>query len=75
MTSKDKPVYMISVVAQMLDVGHDDHRMWLVMEFLEGKDLEAFLQREGAIEPARAVTFAATSAEVTASVSSPAARG
>jgi serine/threonine-protein kinase len=42
-------------VAQMLDVGHDDTRLWLVMEFLEGEDMDELLQREAPLSPERAV--------------------
>jgi len=41
-------------VAQMLDVGHDESRLWLVMELLEGEDLDVLLQREAPIPPERA---------------------
>ena len=41
-------------VAQMLDVGHDDSRLWLVMEFLEGEDMDEMLQREAPLAPERA---------------------
>jgi serine/threonine-protein kinase len=42
-------------VAQMLDVGHDESRLWLVMELLEGEDLDTLLQREAPLPTERAV--------------------
>jgi tRNA A-37 threonylcarbamoyl transferase component Bud32 len=46
-------------VVRVMDVGQLDNGVpYLVMEHLEGRDLEAILVREGPFEPARAIRYA-----------------
>jgi len=42
-------------VAAVLDAGHDGVEAWIAMEYLDGEDLKALLDRETRLDPARAV--------------------
>src|ERR1700710_447027 len=43
-------------VVPVLAMGEEDGLLWLVMPFVDGPDLRALLQRDGALDPERAVT-------------------
>jgi serine/threonine-protein kinase len=45
-------------VVQILDSGHDDDRDYLVMEYVEGRDLREVLAADGPMEPARVIAIA-----------------
>ncbi|MFN7130714.1 MAG: protein kinase domain-containing protein [Myxococcales bacterium] len=46
-------------IVRVIDFAQTDARAYLVMELVEGETLEALLQREGALDPRRAVTILA----------------
>ena len=44
-------------VVEVFDVGFTDEVPYLVMEYLEGRDLGALIKSEGALSPARTLTL------------------
>jgi serine/threonine-protein kinase len=55
-------------VVGVFDVGEDEDGPYLIMELVDGETLRAVLDREGRLEPARALTIAAAVAQGLAAV-------
>ncbi|MFZ5632913.1 MAG: Stk1 family PASTA domain-containing Ser/Thr kinase [Bacillota bacterium] len=45
-------------IVSIYDVGREDDMQYLVMEYVDGKDLRSIIKREGPLDPARAVAIA-----------------
>jgi hypothetical protein len=52
----------------VLDVGEEDDRTWLVMEFVDGPSLQEVLDRHGALPPALAARLLAEAADALAAI-------
>jgi serine/threonine protein kinase len=45
-------------VCRMFDLGEDDHKFFITMEYVEGENLKSFIRRSGQLAPRKAISIA-----------------